>query len=210
MSDAAISETTQSPARAEQRPDRRTAILDATVRILGTGGLGAVTHRAVAQEAGVPLAATTYYFSSKDELITEAVSLLVSEEIAQLAKRAAALGEGLGSPERGATALVQVLVPDETAARAQLAKFELYLEAARQPNLRSSAAQWQQAFIGLAEMILKAAGAPDPAGRAPLVVPAVDGVLMYELSAAGTEPVRERLRRRIAGILELVLSDASK
>jgi hypothetical protein len=42
------------------------------------------------------------------------------------------------------------------------------------------------------------------------VVPAVDGVLMYELSAAGTEPVRERLRRRIAGILELVLSDASK
>ena len=210
MSEAATSTPAGSPARAEQRPARRTAILEATVRILGSSGLGAVTHRAVAQEAGVPLAATTYYFRSKDELITEAVSLLVSEEIAQLAKRAAALGEGLGSPERGATALVQVLMPDESATRAQLAKFELYLEAARRPNLRPSAAQWQQAFIGLAEMVLHAAGAPDPSRRAPLVVTAVDGVLMYELSATGTEPVRERLRRRFTGILELVLSDPGK
>jgi DNA-binding transcriptional regulator YbjK len=196
--------------RAEQRAERRGAILAATVRILGSSGLGAVTHRAVAQEAGVPLAATTYYFASKDELITDAVSLLVDEEVAQLAERAAALGDGVGSPERAAAALVQVLVPDSTAARAQLAKFELYLEAARRPGLRESVAQWQEAFIGLAQMVLHAAGAPDPAERAPLLVTAVDGVLIYELSRAGTEPVRDRLRHRFAGLLELVLVDARK
>jgi DNA-binding transcriptional regulator YbjK len=196
------------PKRAEQRAERRGAILDATVRILGSRGLGAVTHRSVAREAQVPLAATTYYFSSKDELITEAVSLLVSEEVAQLAERAAALGEGLGSPDRAAGALVQVLVPDENAARAQLAKFELYLEAARRPGLREAVAQWQDAFFALAEMVLQAAGAPDPAGRAPLLVTAVDGVLMYELSRAGGEPARERLQGRFAGALDLVLSDA--
>ena len=210
MSVSATPTAIQGPRRAEQRAERRGAILEATVRILGSRGLGAVTHRAVAQEAGVPLAATTYYFSSKDELITDAVSLLVDEEVAQLAERAAALGDGLASPDRAAAALVQVLVPDSETARAQLAKFELYLEAARRPGLRESVAQWQDAFIGLAQMVLRAAGAPDPAERAPLLVTAVDGVLMYELSLAGPEPVRERLRRRFAGILELVLADPRK
>jgi TetR/AcrR family transcriptional regulator, regulator of biofilm formation and stress response len=210
LSVSATPTTIRGPRRAEQRAERRGAILAATVRILGSSGLGAVTHRAVAQEAGVPLAATTYYFSSKDELITDAVSLLVDEEVAQLAERAAALGDGLGSPDRAAEALVQVLVPDSATAGAQLAKFELYLEAARRPGLRESAAHWQDAFIGLAQMVLHAAGAPDPSARAALLVPAVDGVLMYELSLAGEEPVRERLRRRFAGILELVLADARK
>lgn len=213
-----MSQTTiQSPKRAEQRAERRGAILDATVRILGCKGLGAVTHRAVAREAGVPLAATTYYFSSKDELITEAVDLLVADEVAQLAERAAALGEDVGSPERAAAALVSVLVPDRAGVGAQLAKFELYLEAVRRPALRPIVAKWQDGFIGLAEMALAAAGVPEPSRRAASLVPAVDGVLMYELSRAGEEPSptdteagRERLRERLQAVFELIIGDARK
>jgi len=209
--------TIQGPRRAEQRAERRGAILDATVRILGCKGLGAVTHRAVAREAGVPLAATTYYFSSKDELITEAVGLLVADEVSELAERAAALGDDVGSPERAAAALVSVLVPDRAGVGAQLAKFELYLEAVRRPALRPIVAKWQEAFIGLAEMALASAGIPDPARRASLLVPAVDGMLMYELSRAGDEPSatdteagRERLRERLQTVFELVIGDARK
>ena len=36
-------------------------------------GAGAVTHRAVAARAGVPLSTTSYFFSSIDELVTEAL-----------------------------------------------------------------------------------------------------------------------------------------
>jgi DNA-binding transcriptional regulator YbjK len=207
--------TVQGPRRAEQRAERRGAILAATGRILGCKGLGAVTHRAVAREAGVPLAATTYYFSSKDELITEAVDLLVAEEVAQLAERAAALGDDVGSPDRAAAALVSVLVPDRAGVGAQLAKFELYLEAVRRPALRPIVAKWQEAFIGLAEMALASAGISDPARRASLLVPAVDGVLMYELSRAGSEPSatdteagRQRLRERLQTVFEVVIGDA--
>ena len=196
------------PKRTEQRADRRGAILDATVRILGCMGLDAVTHRAVAREAGVPLAATTYYFSSKDELITEAVGLLVGEEVAQLAEHAAALGDELASPDRAADALMAVLVPDDAAIGAQLAKFGLYLEAARRPALRESVARWQQAFIALAEMVLRAANAQDPAARAPLLVTAVDGVLLFELSTRGAAPSRDRLHKRLTGVLSLVLDTA--
>lgn len=38
-------------------------ILDASVRVFGTGGAAAVTHRAVAKVARIPLGSTTYYFS---------------------------------------------------------------------------------------------------------------------------------------------------
>jgi len=53
---------------------RRRAILDATLALVGREGTAAVTHRAVAAEAGVPLAATTYYFDSKEELIRDALT----------------------------------------------------------------------------------------------------------------------------------------
>lgn len=50
---------------------RRLAILEAALRIMAREGLRAVSHRAVAAEASVPLAATTYYFSDLEDLITE-------------------------------------------------------------------------------------------------------------------------------------------
>lgn len=46
-------------------------MLEAALRIIAREGLRAVSHRSVATEAGVPLAATTYYFSDLEDLITE-------------------------------------------------------------------------------------------------------------------------------------------
>ena len=111
-------------------------ILAATVRILRSRGLAAVTHRRVAEEADVPLAATTYYFSSKDELVTEALAILVEDEIDRLSRRAAEMGVGLRSPADSAAALADVLFSGDDAAGALLAQFEVYLEAARRPSLR--------------------------------------------------------------------------
>ena len=48
---------------------KRKQILDASVRVFGTGGAGAVTHRAVAKVAQVPLGSTTYYFVDRDDLL---------------------------------------------------------------------------------------------------------------------------------------------
>ena len=48
---------------------RREQILEAALRVIGRSGRQAVTHRAVAEEAGVPLGSTTYYFDSRDDLL---------------------------------------------------------------------------------------------------------------------------------------------
>ncbi|QSP94075.1 TetR family transcriptional regulator [Marinobacter salinisoli] len=61
---------------------RRKAILEATLRLAAREGIRGVKHRSVAREAGVPLAATTYYFRDINELISDAF-LLFAERASQ-------------------------------------------------------------------------------------------------------------------------------
>lgn len=61
--------------KSDKGEQRRTALLDAALRLICRDGIRGVRHRAVANEAGVPLSATTYYFDSIDDLITESFML---------------------------------------------------------------------------------------------------------------------------------------
>jgi DNA-binding transcriptional regulator YbjK len=191
--------------RAAQRAERRGAILEATVDILVTEGLAAVTHRAVAKQADVPLAATTYYFSSKDELIGEALGILVADEIERLARRARELGDEIRSPRAAAAAVAEVLFPDFDAVGGLLAKLELYLEAARRPGLYDAAAHWQEAFLELARESLASAGVGDPDRLAPFFIAAADGILLHALSEGvhGEDDVA-RMRDRLEQLFTLV------
>jgi DNA-binding transcriptional regulator YbjK len=54
---------------------RRIALLEAALRIIARDGARGVRHRAVAAEADVPLAATTYYFEHIEDLINDAFVL---------------------------------------------------------------------------------------------------------------------------------------
>jgi DNA-binding transcriptional regulator YbjK len=190
-------------ASSERGAERRAAILAATVRILAAEGLGAVTHRAVAREADVPLAATTYYFASKDELLTEALGLLAGEEMERLQRRAAELDhEAYRSPSALAAEIAETLVSGSRHERdALLAKYEVYLEAARRPALRATARHWIAAFQRLAARALKAGGAPEPERRAQLLVAAVDGILIHQLVSGQTPSEGGEARRRLEGLI---------
>lgn len=60
------------PKRRRLEPGRRSRLIDVTIRVIAEEGAAATTHRLVAKAANVPLASTTYYFSSLDDLIFEA------------------------------------------------------------------------------------------------------------------------------------------
>src|ERR1044071_9508632 len=75
----------------ETSTGRRGEILEAALRVIGRSGREAVTHRAVAEEAGVPLGSTTYYFDSRDDLLGQALEHVARKE----ADRYAKLGEEL-------------------------------------------------------------------------------------------------------------------
>lgn len=51
--------------------ERRAALLDAARTLLNAEGTRAVTHRRVAERAGVPTASVGYYFASREELLLD-------------------------------------------------------------------------------------------------------------------------------------------
>ncbi|MAG42930.1 MAG: TetR family transcriptional regulator [Oceanospirillaceae bacterium] len=73
----------------EKSEQRRRQILEATMRIIVRDGVRGVRHRAVAAEAEVPLAATTYYFKDIHELIADAFTLYTEWALAYVQKFAA-------------------------------------------------------------------------------------------------------------------------
>ena len=177
--------------RAEQRAERRRAIIDAALRIIASRGLPEVTHRTVAREAGVPLAATTYYFASKNEILSEALESLAAVEVERLEALTATVAAATPSRAELAGALGEALIPEPAdAERIWLAQFEIYVEAARNPALRPAVLRWREAFVELAASALRAIGAPDPERRAPIAVAAINGILLDRLRGVGTDPER--------------------
>jgi DNA-binding transcriptional regulator YbjK len=118
---------------------RRCALVSAAAELLCEGGFEAVRHRAVAHRAGLPLASTTYYFSSLDELIAAAVEYVEMREATQLRDRVSMLSRRRRGAESTADVIVDLLV-DDTAGSAGseqlISRYERVIACARQPSLR--------------------------------------------------------------------------
>jgi DNA-binding transcriptional regulator YbjK len=172
------------PARQARGQERVERILRATLAVIGRGGVGAVTHRSVAEEARVPLGSLTYYFSSKQELLREALRLHVVEDAGRLRALAAELAEEGAAGDRIVERFAELL----GGSHPDIAQFELYLEAARDPQLRDVAAESLRAYGEVAEIALRAAGVPEPAATAGVIVATIDGLGVHR-AAAGDEVV---------------------
>ena len=163
---------------------RREAILRATLALIGERGPDAVTHRAVAERAGVPLASTTYWFESKEDLLQETLLLAAREEVARLERLVLELAPSDVEVTGWAQAVASVLAADVEADPVRHVAFiELVLEGTRRPWLLEEIERWDRAHLNLAELGLRAAGSPDPAGDAPLVVAAITGLLLGQLTS---------------------------
>ncbi len=118
---------------------RRYALVTAAAELLCEGGFDAVRHRAVARRAGLPLASTTYYFSSLDDLIASAVEHIGMLEVAQLRARVASLSRRRRGAETTADMLADLLVGDVAGPRLTeqlISRYERYIACARLPALR--------------------------------------------------------------------------
>jgi DNA-binding transcriptional regulator YbjK len=186
-------------------PGRREQILEAALRVIGRSGRQAVTHRAVAEEAGVPLGSTTYYFDSRDDLLRQALEHVAASEAERYGRRAEELRR-VKSPRQLADRLIDELVAAAEDRIAYIAEYELWLEAGRRPELRRAAQSWCDAEQRSVAAAMEALGSADPATDASLIVAAIDGlgerVLAREddpAEAAGE--FRPELRRLIERLL---------
>jgi DNA-binding transcriptional regulator YbjK len=171
--------TSAAPSQRRSRA-RREALLRAAVALIAEGGVRAVTHRAVADRAGVPLAATTYYFASIQQLTEEALRLHVRERVSELQVLAESAATGSGTADQVAERFVAALLARDR--DATIAQFEVYLEAARNPALRQCVAGALDAFESLARAALAALGARRPAEAAAAFVAVINGFALNGLA----------------------------
>jgi DNA-binding transcriptional regulator YbjK len=143
-------------------PERRAQILDAAIGILADTGVGGLTHRQVDERAGLPAGTTSNYFRTRQALLEATASRTVELHW----RRVEALRASIGSLTRdGVKALLTRLIsdPDERARRYTLARFELFMEGTRRPELRPFLMDLQAAAMKSAALIFEAAGiAPEP------------------------------------------------
>jgi DNA-binding transcriptional regulator YbjK len=169
----------QKPSQQRSR-QRRELLLRAALELLAEGGAKAVTHRAVATRAGLPLASTTYYFESIQQLTEEALQLEVAERIVALEALADVRAFAGRTAEEFATQLVDALV--ERRGGEVVAQFEVYLEAARNPALERPVANALAAFERLASDALAALGARQPEQAATAFVALLDGFALHRVA----------------------------
>jgi DNA-binding transcriptional regulator YbjK len=190
---------------------RREELLQATLRLIGARGADAVTHRAVAEEAGVPLSATTYYFASKEELLEQALLLAAREETGRLERLVLDLAPQSLSIAEWAAAVAHLLAGDVAAEPARhVALFELGLEATRREPLRAELQRWQDAHLRLAEMGCRAIGSDDPELDARVVVATLTGLMLQQLAAGRDDFEDAVMRPALERLLGQLASNASR
>jgi DNA-binding transcriptional regulator YbjK len=125
----------------------RQAILDATVRLIAAGGLPSVTHRAVAAEADVSPALTTYHFATLDDLLQATLSSLSAAGVARLAAAAELAASGaLTLADAASTFLIEELGSNRDVFTVNL---ELQFAAVRRPAWSAVMTNSYEVFVEL-------------------------------------------------------------
>ncbi len=171
----------------------RERILAAVLDVVGTAGIPAVTNRRIAARAGVSLGSVTYHFATQTDMLREALLMFVDGEARRLAGLAqdyrARFPAGAAPALASAAELVTEVAESLAFTAEQVASFELYVQAGRDPALREAAAQCFAAYDGLAVTVLGALGVPGPERLAPAVVGMITGLQLRRLATG--EPGRE-------------------
>jgi TetR/AcrR family transcriptional regulator, regulator of biofilm formation and stress response len=181
---------------------RREALLEAVLKIVAEVGPDSVTHRRVAEVAGLPLASTTYWFDSKEHLLTAALELAAERDTARLLAYGAEMEHSDTDPLDAVVAAIGDCDDGSQANRGSIiATFALLLEAARRPALQQIAQRWTEAYLLTLSRLLERAGSSSPRADAELLIGATDGLLLEQLAAGRAEDLNPRLRRLAAALV---------
>ncbi len=181
---------------------RRFALVRAAADLLCEGGFEAVTHRAVAERAGIPLASTTYYFSSLEELIETAVDYLGTAEVSTLRERVKALPRRRRGAEAAAELLIDLLAGEYH--RDQLiSRYERYIACARHPAMRGVERRLLQQRIDAVQEAMIRSGRNARTELMAALLYSVDGAVVSALVDDRDGP-RESVRATLVDVIDVL------
>jgi DNA-binding transcriptional regulator YbjK len=193
------------PPRNQQR---REALADAAIAILGTSGIHTLSHRAVDQRAGLPVGTAANYFPTRDELLAAAAHRVFGLHLAAMEAAdsqvtgplsAAGLADLLGD------ALYMWAIGERTR---YLALYELALEATRRPALAQALSEMITATLDVTIGQHRALGLATSPEQVQMLITLSSGVLLTlaaGLPGASTpDDTRALARCLVAGVLTTV------
>ncbi|SUD48933.1 transcriptional regulator BetI [Nocardia otitidiscaviarum] len=185
-------QTESTPTRPDGRKARgqrrREQLVDAALRVAARDGVAAITHRAVAAEAGVAATAGTYYFPTVDDLLSAVITAGVQRFTTDLTAR---LGQA-STVRTFVDYLDDILRHDR---QRLITEYELYLLAARRPELRPALAPWTDAM-----RTILARWTTDPIALTATLA-ALDGLFLQSVTA--TPPSTDTVEAVLLGTLAI-------
>lgn len=187
---------------------RRQQIIEATLQLIAREGIRAVRHRAVAAEAGVPLAATTYYFRDIGQLLRESFEHFAAQRAGSVdgvrGTIAAHLegAQGIAGPDRAEHLIGQVsdTLADYVLGQAgaiddRAIELAFRHEAHRDAGLRALSQEQERRFAEDIASLLALVGSSDPVADAQITL----GVIYWlEAEAAFADLAESEVRRVVA------------
>lgn len=177
---------------------RRAALVAAAGELLVEGGFESVRHRAVAHRAHIPLAATTYYFESLGDLLSNAVAYAGEADVAAVRERV----EAVSRRRRGDSALAKLLASvffacDSPAERGALvSRYERMVLCTRDPELRRLQARMRSVMTELHAEVLTRSGRCASRPEVERLMAIEDGAALAAFTVSGADvprAVREAL-----------------
>lgn len=167
---------------------RRAEIIEATLAVVTRDGAAGVTHRTVAEQAGITLSLSTYYFATIDDLLVAALTSVADVYTARIR-------DIIESPGDKLAGLSDLICESAGTGRDRaVAERELTTLAARRPALRPVARRWRE---DIAELAATLTDHPE-AGAA--LAAASDGLctaLLLEHTPADANHIYSVLRRAV-------------
>ena len=121
---------------------RRSQVIQGAVEVIAERGIESMSHRLIAQAAGVPVAATTYYFESLDDLRAAALDDVVAKDLAVLERRLS----GVSDVKEAADAIADIVYADLQRRQPAVMQIELFASATRREPVRKVMARWGLAW----------------------------------------------------------------
>jgi AcrR family transcriptional regulator len=185
--------------------ERRARILDAAVDILVETGIGGLTHRQVDDRAALPAGTTSNYFRTRLALLEATAAHTVELHWQHVETVQAVIDRPM--TRDGVKMLLAHMIsdPDEQFRRRTLARFELFMEGTRRPELQPFLHDLQAAAMKTAGLILAAAGFTPSTERVGELSRLLNGLVFSNLTISPEAPGAEDPVGTIDRLLRAVL-----
>lgn len=182
--------------------DKREALLDAAITVVAEQGMRGLTHRAVETQAGLPHGSTTYYFGTRHDLVVALMQHMAEKgrEAVEPIARQLTLTLADRTRELEIDTICDGLISwMDASASMELARYELQVTGARDPEMKELMTETCDIFRQLCEPVVIARGSKNPERDSSVLQAVVDGLMFKRLTNNGMSD--DAIRRAIRLVL---------